>query len=66
MCRAVYREEEGWSALKILTVNPIGKRPLGKPRRRQKYNIKIDIKLIDVNKRNSIDQAQNMDYWRPL
>ena len=34
------------SAFKILTGTPIGKRPLGRPRRRWKENIRMDLKDI--------------------
>ena len=36
--------EEGRSAFKISTGTPIGKRPLGRPRRRWEDNIRIDLK----------------------
>ena len=36
--------EEGRSVFKILTGIPMGKRPLGRPRRRWENNIKIDVK----------------------
>ena len=36
--------EEDRSALKILTGKPVGKRPLGRPRRRLEDNIKINLK----------------------
>ena len=39
----VARVEEGWSAFKILTGNPTGKRPLGRPRRRWEDNIRMDL-----------------------
>ena len=44
--------EEGGSAFKILTGKPIGKRPLGRPRRRWEDNIRIDLKEIVINTRN--------------
>ena len=40
----VARMEEGRSAFKILTGKPIGKRPLGRPRRRWEDNIRMDLK----------------------
>ena len=45
----VARMEEGRSTLKILAVKPTGKRPLGRPRRRWKDNIRMDLKEIDIN-----------------
>ena len=54
--------EEGRSAFKIVT----GKRPLGRPRHRWDDNIRIFLKEIGINTRNSVDSAQNSDYWRAL
>ena len=48
----VARMEEGRSAFKILTCTPTGKRPLGRPRRRWEYNIRMDLKEIGINMRN--------------
>ena len=45
--------EEGRSAFKILTAIPTGNGPLGKPRRRWKDNIIIDLKEISITTRNS-------------
>ena len=56
----IARMEEGRSAFKILTGKPTGKRPLERPRRRWKDNIRIDLEEI------GIDAAQNRDYWRTL
>ena len=47
----VSRMEEGSSPFKILTSVPIEKRPLGSPRRRREYNIRMDLKQFDINKR---------------
>ena len=41
--------EKGRSAFKILTSKPTGKRPLGRPRRRCKDNIRMDLKEKGVN-----------------
>ena len=41
------QNEEGRSALKILTCTPAGKRPLG-----------MDVKEIGMNRRNWVDSAQ--------
>ena len=40
----VARIEEGRSAFKMLTGNPTGKRPLGRPRRKWEDNITMDLK----------------------
>jgi hypothetical protein len=60
----VARMEEG--NLKILTGTPTGKRPLGRPRDRWEYNIRMDLKEIGLNTSNWVDSAQDSDYWRVL
>ena len=62
----VARLEEGRSAFKILTGKPVGKRPLGRPRRRWEDNIRKDLKEIGISARNWVDSAQDRDYWRAL
>ena len=44
----VARMEEGWSAFKILTGKPTGKRPLERPRRRWEDNIRMDLEEIGI------------------
>jgi len=51
-----------WSAFRILTGKPTGKRPLGRPRRRWGDNIRMDLKEISINSRNWVDSAQDRDY----
>ena len=58
--------EESRSAFKILTGKPTGKRPLGRPRRRWKDNIRMELKEIGINKMNWVNSAQDGDYWRAL
>ena len=58
--------EEGRSAFKILTGKPLGKRPLGRLRRRWKDNIRMDLEEIGINADNWVDSAQDRDYWRAL
>ena len=62
----VARMEEGRSAFKILTSKSIGKRPLGRPRRRWEDNIKMDLEEIGINAGNLVDSAQDRNYWRAL
>ena len=45
---------------------PTGKSPLGRPRRRWEDNIRIYFEEIGVNAGNSVDSAQDRDYWRAL
>ena len=49
--------EVGKSELAILTGTHTGKRPLGRPRRRWKDNIIMDLKVIGVNAKSWIDSA---------
>ena len=58
--------EDNRRAFKFLTVKSTGKRPLRRPRRRWKDNIKINIRKIGVKTRYWIDSAQDRDYWRVL
>ena len=53
--------EEGRSAFKILT----GK-STGRPMRRWKDNIRMDLKEIGIITRNWVDSAQDRDYRRAL
>ena len=48
---------EGRNTFKILTGNPTGKIPLGRPRRSWEDNIRIDLKEIGINTRNWVDSA---------
>ena len=56
--------EEGRSAFKMLTGNPTGNRPLGRPRRRWEENIRMDLKEIGINTKIWINSDQDRDYWR--
>ena len=60
------RMVEGRSAFKILTGKPTGKGPLGRPRRRWDYNIRMDLEEIGINAGNWVDSAQYRNYWRSL
>ena len=55
----VIRMEEDRGAFKILTNTSIGKRPLGRPRRRWEDSIRMDLKEIGINTRNWADLAQD-------
>ena len=58
--------EEGRSAFKILTAKPTGKRALGRPRCRWEDNIRMSLEEIGINTNNSVDSAQDRDYWRAI
>ena len=47
------------STFKILSNKPTGMSRLGKPRRRWEDNIRMDLKEICINTRNSVDSAQD-------
>jgi hypothetical protein len=49
---------------RILVGNPEGKRPLGRPRRRWVYNIKMDLREIGWDDMDWIDLAEDRDQWR--
>ena len=56
--------EEGRSAFKILTGKSIGKRPLGRPRRRWEDNIRMGLEEIGINGINAgnwVDSVQDRD-----
>jgi len=55
--RGVYR---------VLVGKPEGKRPLGRPRRRWKDNIKMDLQEVGCGGMNWIEVAQNRGRWRAL
>ena len=55
--RVVYR---------VLVENPEGKRPLGRPRRRWVYNIRMDLQEMGCGCMNWIGLAQDRDMWRTL
>ena len=58
--------EEGRSTFKILTVNPTGKKPLGRSSRRWEDNIRMGLQEISINTRNWVNSAQDRDYWRTV
>ena len=45
---------------------PEGKRPLGRPRRRWKNNIRMDLQEVGCEGMECIDVAQDRDRWRAL
>jgi hypothetical protein len=60
----VARMREKRNAYRILVGNPEGKRPLGRPRRRWKDNIRMDLREIGWDCMDWIDLAQDRDQWK--
>jgi hypothetical protein len=54
------------NAYRIWEGNPEGERPLGKPRRRWKNNIKMELREIVWDDMKWINLTQDMDLWRAL
>jgi hypothetical protein len=60
-CRAY-----GGGVYRVLVGKPEGKRPLGRPRRRWVYNIKMDLQEVGCGSIDWIELAQDRDRWRTL
>ena len=58
--------EEGRGVYKVLVGKPVGKRPLGRPRRRWEDNIKIDLHDMGRGCGDWMGLAQDRDRWRAL
>jgi hypothetical protein len=62
----VARMEEGRSSFKILIGKSIGKKSLGRPRRRLEDNMRMDLKEIGISAENWVDSAQDRNYWSAI
>ena len=62
----VARMGEKSGVYRVLVGEPEGKRPLGRPRRRWEYNIKMDLQEVGCGGMDWIDLAQDRDRWRAL
>jgi hypothetical protein len=51
---------------RVLVGKPEGKRPLGRPRRRWEYNIKMDLQEVGWGHGDWMELAQNRDRWWAL
>jgi hypothetical protein len=60
----VARMGEGRGVYSVLVGRPEGKRPLGRPGRRLKDNIKMDLREIGIDGANWIQLAQDKVQWR--
>ena len=54
------------SVFRVLVRKPEGKRSLGRPRRRWKDNIKMDLQEVGCGGTDWIELAQDRDRWRPI
>jgi transposase len=55
---------EGSGVYRVLVWRPKGKKPLGRPRRRWKDNIKMDLRDIGIDGANWIQLAQDRVQWQ--
>jgi hypothetical protein len=51
---------------RVLVGKPEGKRPLGRPRRRCKDTIKVDLQEVGGGRGDWMELAQDRDRWRAL
>jgi hypothetical protein len=51
---------------RVLVGKPEGKKPLGRPRRRWEYNIKMDVQEVGGGRGDWMELAQDRDRWRAL
>jgi len=57
---------KGRGVFRVLEGKPEGKRRVGRPKRRWKDNIKIDLQEVGCGGMDWIELAQNSDRWRAL
>ena len=62
----VARMGEEMGVYRVLVGKPEGKRPLGRPRRRWVYNIRMDLQEVGHGGMDWIGLAQDRDRWRTL
>jgi transcription termination factor 2 len=62
----VARVGENRNAYRILMGKPEGKRPLGRPRRMWRDNIRMDLRETGWGGMDWIDLAEDRDQWRAL
>jgi hypothetical protein len=57
---------DGTSLYSVLAGKPVGKRPLGRPRRRWEDNIRMDLLEVRSGGMDWVDVAQDRERWRAL
>jgi len=62
----VARMGQGRGVHRVLVGKPEGKRPLGRPRRRRKDNIKMELQEVAGDCGDWMELAQDRDRWRTL
>ena len=60
------RMGQGRGVHRVMVGKPEGKRPLGRPRRRCKDNIKMDLQEVGGGFGDWMELAQGRDRWRAL
>ena len=60
------RMGEGRGVHRVLVGKPEGKRPLGRPRRRWKNNIKMELQEVGGGCGDGMELAQDRKRWRAL
>ena len=61
----IARMEQSRNAYRVLVGTPERKRPLGRPRRRWKDNIEMNLREVGSAPRNLIYLAEDRNQWRP-
>jgi len=62
----VARMGQGRGVYRVLVGKPLGKRPLGRPRRRWGDNIKMDLQEVGGSCGDWMELAQDRDRWQAL
>ena len=62
----VARMGEGRGVYRVLVGKPVGRRPLGRPRRRWDDNIRMDLREMGRGCVDWMELAQDRDRWRAL
>ena len=57
---------QGRGVYRVLVGKPVGERPLGRPRRRWKDNIKVDLQEVGGGCGDWMGLDQDRDRWRAL